>query len=236
MRYVIMFLEVIWKLFMILIFIKLFCTITPQNCIHQIILLSSIISMLIGAIMPIIQKNIHKFIASVTIGHIGFALSIQSLQNSMPLIMTYMSYQSLATFCFLAGILAIPQIHSIRTFEDLRGFSTLSPIFKILILFSLFAICGLPPFGNFYAKLNIFMLLIKNKNYFTLFITLIHSVISIVYIVKRGRFLFNQTKAESTLHQTSYLFETSLIILLTASLVFYNPINQFWMQIFKHIE
>ena len=232
---IILFLEVIWKLFMILIFIKVFRTITPQDCIRQIILLSSIISMLIGASMPIIQKNIHKFIASVTIGHIGFALSIQSLQNSMPIIMTYMSYQSLATFCFLAGILSISQIHSIRTFEDLRGCLTLSPIFKLLILLSLFAICGLPPFGNFYAKLNIFTLLIKNKNYFILFIALIHSVISVIYIVKWGRFLFNQTRIENTLHRSSCLFETSLIIILTASLVFYNSITQFWAQIFKNI-
>ena len=177
--------------------------------------------------MPIIQKDINKFIASVTIGHIGFVLSIQTLQNTAPIMMTYMTYQSLATFCFLASIFAINKTHDIRTFEDLGGLYTTAPIFGFLTIFSLFAICGLPPFGNFYAKMDIFMLLLKNKNYFMLFISLIYSIISVGYLIKWGRFLFVSSRTENNLKKESCLFASSLIILLAVSLIFYNSIFSF---------
>ena len=234
-RITVLFLEVIWKFFMLLIFIKLFYTVSILDRARPIILGASIISMFIGAIMPIIQKDINKFIASVTIGHIGFVLSIQTLQNSAPIMMTYMTYQSLATFCFLASIFAINKTHDIRTFEDLGGLYTTAPIFGFLTIFSLFAICGLPPFGNFYAKMDIFMLLLKNKNYFMLFISLIYSIISVGYLIKWGRLLFVSSRTENNLKKESCLFASSLIILLAVSLIFYNSICQFWGQIFRHI-
>ena len=227
----ILFLEAIWKLFMMFVFLKIISVFANLDCLKSLLITFAIIAMGIGAIMPVLQDNIHKFVASISIGHIGFAISSIYIMQSEPYVMSYMFYNSLAIFSFFAGILFIENYRSVRTFSDLSGIIKTSPIPGFIILASLFAMCGLPPWGNFIAKVNIFKLFLSNGNYFVLTVGILYSVISIVYLIKWGRYLFYPAKMENIDKNKNYIFLVFLFIILVTSIIFYERIFMYFEMI-----
>lgn len=230
---VILFLETIWKLFMIFIFIRVIFVIGNLNCLKIVLATSAVMAMGVGAIMPIFQNNIHKFVASISIGHIGFALSALHIATSYPVVMSYMSYNALAILCFLSGILFIESSHPARDFTDLSGLIKTASIPGLTVLASMFAMCGIPPFGNFMAKINIFKLLLESKENLLLIITVLYSFLSLVYLIKWLRLFFHSTKWESTnptRHKTILVF---LLLTLTISVIFYEQVFIYCRSVFN---
>ena len=220
----ILFLEAIWKLFMMFVFIKVTSVFANSDYLKIVLITFSVIAMGIGAIMPIFQNNIHKFVASISIGHIGFAISSLHIAQSEPAIMAYMSYNSLAIFCFFVAILFIKNYCPIKTFTDLSGIIKNSPILGFTILASMFALCGLPPFGNFVAKVNIFKLLLCSGSYFVLTIGILYSLISIVYLIKWSRYFFYTQNLENAVKNKNHILSVFLFIILTISIIVYEQI------------
>jgi len=228
----ILFLEAIWKLFMMFVLIKLISVFGALNCLKIFLMIFAIIAMGIGAIMPIFQNNIHKFVASISIGHIGFAISSLYITQSEPIIMAYMSYNSLAIFCFFSVILFLENYHPVKTFEDLSGIIKTSPISGVAVVASMFAMCGLPPFGNFIAKINIFKLFLSNRDYLILAFGILYSVISIVYLIKWSRYFFYSSKSININNNTHSILAIFLFVILMITIIFYEPIFIYFNTIF----
>ena len=178
----------------------------------------------IGAIAPMFQDNIHKFVASISIGHIGFVISSFYITQSEPYIMAYMLYNSLAIFCFFTGIFFIKNYCPVKTFADLSGIIKTAPIFGFTIMASMFAMCGLPPFGNFIAKISIFKLFLCNKDYFILIVAILYSLVSTVYLIKWLRYFFYPTRLININNNRCHIFAIFLFITLVISIIFYEPI------------
>ena len=224
----ILFLEAIWKLFLMFVFIRVISVFANTDCLKIILVAFSVIAMGIGAIMPIFQNNIHKFVASISIGHIGFAISSLHIVQSEPAIMEYMSYNSLAIFCLFVAILFIKNYCPIKTFADLSGIIKTSPTLGFTILASMFALCGIPPFGNFIAKVNIFKLLLCGRSYFVLTVAILYSLISVVYLIKWSRYFFYTQNMENVVKNKNYILSIFLFIILTISIIFYEQIFMYF--------
>ena len=220
----ILFLEAIWKLFMMFVFIKVISLFANLDCLKLLLITFASISMGIGAIAPVFQDNIHKFVASISIGHIGFVISSFYITQSEPYIMAYMLYNSLAIFCFFTGIFFIKNYCPVKTFADLSGIIKTAPIFGFTIMASMFAMCGLPPFGNFIAKISIFKLFLCNKDYFILIVAILYSLVSTVYLIKWLRYFFYPTRLININNNRCHIFAIFLFITLVISIIFYEPI------------
>ena len=224
----ILFLEAIWKLFIIFVFIKVISVFATPDCLKILLMIFAIIAMSIGAIMPIFQDNIHKFIASISIGHVGFVVSSLYITQSEPAIMAYMLYNSFAIFCFFTGILFIKNYYPVKNFSDLSGIIKTAPIPGFTIVTSMFAMCGLPPFGNFIAKVNILKLFLCNKDYLTLVVAILYSLISIVYLIKWSRYFFCPSRLVNVNDNRYHIFAKFSFVLLVISIIFYEPIFMYF--------
>ncbi len=231
---VVLLFEAIWKFFMVFIFMKIVYIFMGIHFFKVILKFSAIITMLLGAIMPIFQKGIHRFIASVAVGHVGFIVSVVPIAKAAPAIMTYMGYQSLAVFCFLSGILLLKKYRTVVEFGDLSGIMKAAPTYGALMLFSMCALCGVPPFGNFFAKLNIFTILLESKNYLLLVIASMYSIISIAYVIKWIRFFFKSPGGEQVCVGGKPA-ATVLLFMLPLSTLFYGFILRLFSKIFIFI-
>lgn len=215
---VVMFLDVVWKLFLTFIFFKIFSIFMINKFYDSQLLLEiiAVMSMIFGAIVPIFQNNINKFIATSSIGHLGFIFSVFSIMKSInqsPDIFCYLIYYAISSICFFTGILFINKHQSIKNFSDLSGIINTTPLLGILILLSMFSMIGLPPFGNFLAKLYIFKLLIKSNNYLLLSVSAIYSVLSILYTSKLSRFFFMKTNNRIFIESSKFLYGIPSIVL-----------------------
>ncbi|MDO4975061.1 MAG: proton-conducting transporter membrane subunit [Alphaproteobacteria bacterium] len=235
----VMFLDTVWKLFLTFIFLKIFSIFIINKFYDPQLLFEiiAIISMAFGAIIPIFQNNINKFIATSSIGHLGFIFSVfatmKSLNQSTDM-MCYLVYYSISSICFFIGILFINKHQTIRNFSDLAGIINTTPLIGILILLSIFSMIGIPPFGNFIAKLNIFKLLLQSKSYLLLSISAIYSILAILYTAKLSKFFFTKTNNPIFIESSKIKSIIPILVLISFAL-FYSKVELLFSNIISRM-
>ncbi|MDR1609546.1 MAG: hypothetical protein LBR78_01675 [Holosporales bacterium] len=199
----IMFMDTVWKFFMVFIFAKVFKMLVAGEGGQYGLMLTvfSITSMLIGGIMPIFQENIKRFIAYASVGHIGFVLSVFATASTMQPIaaaLSYLATYSIAAICFFLALMILEKGRRVKCFKDLSGLMARNTTLGFAVLLSMLAMVALPPFANFMAKVNIFKLLIASGNYWLITASIIYSVLSVFYVARSMRYMFmSPTEATS---------------------------------------
>jgi NADH-quinone oxidoreductase subunit N len=193
----IMFLDTIWKFFMIFIFTKVFRILIAGEAdqYRAVLTILSVMSMVIGGIMPLFQENIKKFMACASVGHIGFVLTVFATASTMQPISSVLSYlaaYSIAAICFFLTIILLKRHKPIERFKDLTGLMRNNPTFGFVILSSMLAMVSLPPFANFTAKVDIFKLLIGSGNSLIVAASIVYSVLAVFCVAKCMRHMFMQ--------------------------------------------
>jgi NADH-ubiquinone oxidoreductase chain 2 len=165
------------------------------------IIISSILSLIIGSILGLTQYRIKRLYAYSTISHLGFillGLSINNLESSKAMffyIIQY-SFSNLNAFLILIVIaytlrnyiLNIKNINikdynysPIQLISQLKGYFNINPIIAISLSITLFSFAGLPPLMGFFGKQMILTSSINNGFIFITIIAILTSVISAVY-------------------------------------------------------
>jgi NADH-quinone oxidoreductase subunit N len=184
----VMFFDTFWKLFMVIIFAKVF-KVLEYGQVNAVLEIFAISSMLIGSIMAIFQNNIKRFIAYTSVGHIGFIMTVFIISSQIVHAITYALSYAFASVCFFISLQSLKR--RIETFDDLAGTMNENPITGIGLIISMFAMIGMPPFINFTAKLQILKLQIETQYYTILAISIIYSILCILYATKTMK-VFNK--------------------------------------------
>jgi NADH-quinone oxidoreductase subunit N len=232
----VMFLETVWKFFMVFIFIKVFLVIITGESVHyqSVLAVLATASMLLGGLMPIFQANIKKFLAYASVGHLGFVLTVFAVTNNMlstSMAMTYLTMYCLPTICLFSTLMIIGMKQPITRFKDLVGLIYKSPIMGFGVVLPMFAMIGLPPFPSFLAKLNMIKLLVSSQNYTLLAVSIIYSVLSLFYVTKCTRYLFRRTRSEMNVTIKSNSVILVQLVSMWATLFLYPSIERWFMLI-----
>lgn len=126
---------------------------------QQIVSLVAILSMFIGGIAAIGQRNIKRLMAYSSIAHMGFALmglaagtaaGVQSMLIYMAIYVT----MNIGTFAF---ILSMEKDGTpVADINMLKMYSRQQPLRAMALLFLMFSLAGVPPFLGFFAKFGVF--------------------------------------------------------------------------------
>lgn len=185
----------------------------------NLLLISSLLSLLIGTILGLAQSKIKRLLAYSTISHIGFillALAINSEQSIEALIFYIIQYTITNLNTFLIIILfgyliknsykdLIQSImvedetgteNDINYISELKGQFFLNPVLSITLTICLFSMAGIPPLIGFFSKQFVLYSAIQNGYYFMSIIAIIVSIISASYYLKIIKILF--TEEENT--------------------------------------
>ena len=112
---------------------------------------TAILSLIIGCFGAIRQFEVKRFLAYSSITHIGFLLAGGDINALLIYILTYV----LASLAFFIVMINISTNGSEITYlTDLRFVnSSCSQLDRLLLLFALSSMAGLPPFAGFYGKI-----------------------------------------------------------------------------------
>jgi NADH:ubiquinone oxidoreductase subunit 2 (subunit N) len=113
----------------------------------------------------------------------AWCASTSSLESA-PQLITYIVLYGIAIITFYASILSINKDQKIASISSLKGLVFSAPWSGVTLSLSLFAMIGLPPFGNFVAKLELFKLLMKSGDNLLLTVSLFYAATSILYAAK----------------------------------------------------
>lgn len=177
-----------------------------EDLLKNLLLISSLLSLIIGSIGGLVQLKIKRLLAYSTISHVGFlllALSINSEQSvesfifyivqytitnlNLFLILLAFGYMIYAPYAiFLDGTMKnLPfKKTDIDLISELKGQFIKNPILSLTFAVSLFSMAGIPPLIGFFAKQQVLYSATHNGYYFLSIVAIIVSVISGYYYLK----------------------------------------------------
>jgi NADH-ubiquinone oxidoreductase chain 2 len=187
------------------------------------IIISSMLSLIIGSTLGLTQYRIKRLYAYSTISHIGFILlalsinNIESIQAFFFYIMQY-SISNLNAFIILIAIGSSLYYHvwndnnitrnlkdrnnsPIQLISQLKGYVHVNPYLSISLAITLFSFIGVPPLLGFFAKQMILSAALDNGYVFITLIAIITSVISAVYYLVIIKSIFFDYQSYSLSHR-----------------------------------
>ncbi len=191
------------------------------------LLISSLLSLIIGTIVGLTQFRIKRLFAYSTISHVGFillALSISSIESTQAFIFYLMQYSisNLNAFFILLAIgftlyyyitdnkehrkLLDKNNSPVQLISQLRGFFYINPLLALSFAITIFSFVGIPPLIGFFAKQMVLSAALDNGYVFLSLIAILTSVIGAVYylnIIKEIFFYSPEYKVNPVLQNLS---------------------------------
>lgn len=166
------------------------------------LLLSSLLSLIVGTVVGLTQFRIKRLYAYSTISHLGFillALSIHSIESIQAFIFYLMQYSvsNLNAFILLVTIgfslycyvnenkdyvnLQDKNNSPIQLISQIKGYFYINPVLALSLAITLFSFIGVPPLIGFFAKQMVLSAALDNGYVFMALVAILTSVISAVY-------------------------------------------------------
>lgn len=175
------------------------------------LLISSLLSLIIGSVLGLSQFRIKRLFAYSTISHLGFILlalsinTIESIEGFFFYLMQY-SISNLNAFFILLAIgyslysyindkdeykeLADKNLSPIQLISQLKGYFYINPMLSLSLSITIFSFLGIPPLVGFFAKQMVLSAALDSGFIFLALIAILTSVISAVYYLNIVKQMF----------------------------------------------
>ena len=175
------------------------------------LLVSSLLSLIIGTVVGLTQFRIKRLFAYSTISHVGFillALSINSIESIQAFIFYLMQYSisNLNAFIILISLgfslylyvndskefkeLADKNNSPIQLISQMKGYFYINPVLALSLSITIFSFVGIPPLIGFFAKQMVLSAALDSGYVFLALVAILTSVISAVYYLNIIRQVF----------------------------------------------
>jgi len=175
------------------------------------LLVSSLLSLIIGTVLGLTQFRIKRLFAYSTISHVGFillALSINSIESIQAFIFYLMQYSisNLNAFVILISIgfslyyyinnsdeykeLSDKNNSPIQLISQMKGYFYINPVLALSLSITIFSFVGIPPLIGFFAKQMVLSAALDSGYIFLTLIAILTSVISAVYYLNIIKVIF----------------------------------------------
>jgi NADH-quinone oxidoreductase subunit N len=160
---------------------------------YHFLVLLSIVTMLVGNLFAIRQRNIKRLLAFSSIAQIGFilvGLSGNSQMGSTSVIYFVLVYllSNLGAFGVASLVSSLKDIENIDQF---RGMYLKNPLLAWSLAISLFSLAGIPPTAGFFGKFFLLMAGAGQGNYFLIVTAALNMIISLYYYLKVVQAVFS---------------------------------------------
>jgi len=175
------------------------------------LLVSSLLSLIIGTVVGLTQFRIKRLFAYSTISHVGFillALSINSIESIQAFVFYLMQYSisNLNAFMILISIgfslyyyvnnnkeynqLVDKNNSPIQLISQMKGYFYINPVLALSLAVTIFSFVGIPPLIGFFAKQMVLSAALDNGYIFLTLVAILTSVISAVYYLNIMKQIF----------------------------------------------
>ncbi len=196
--------------------------------------LVSILTMVVGNLFAMRQKNMKRFLAFSSIAQAGFILlgilgTDQKGMTSVVYFVLVYIFSNLGAFGVVAAISAKTGKESM---DDYNGLYLTNPKLSLLMMLSMFSLAGIPPVAGFFGKMFLFMSAASAGYYWLVFIAVLNATISLFYylLVVKAMFINKNEDPIATFQSDVY---TKIGLMLCALGIF---VLGFWSQVYEFIN
>jgi len=160
----------------------------------------ALLTMAVGNIAAIAQRNIKRMLAYSTIGHVGFVLLglIAANADGYAGILTYMTIYLFMTMGVFAIIIMMRRdgVEG-ELIEEYAGMAKKRPGYAFAMAVMLFSLAGIPFMGGFWAKYAVFIAVVEAGHVTLALIALLFSAIGAFYYLRVVKYIyFDDAKSE----------------------------------------
>jgi NADH-ubiquinone oxidoreductase chain 2 len=199
------------------------------------LLISSLLSLLVGTIVGLTQFRIKRLLAYSTISHVGFillALSVSSIESTQAFIFYLIQYSisNLNAFIILITIgfslygyvtknkeyknLIDKNNSPIQLISQLKGYFYINPLLSLSLAITIFSFVGIPPLVGFFAKQMVLSAALDSGYIFISLIAILTSVIGAVYylnVIKEIFFYSSEHELNPILNLSYYNLKSKIL-------------------------
>jgi len=185
----------------------------------------SVLTMTLGNLIAIQQRNVKRLLGYSTIAHAGYLLIALALSTGywgkFSLFFYFLPYMFANIGAFAVAI-AVYLKEGKEDLEDFRGLSRRSPFSALAMVIFLLSLIGIPGTGGFVGKFFIFATAIKGGMGWLAVILLLNSVVSAFYYLKIVREMFIAEEGKERIEEPFTLkFALGICLAFTLLLMFY---------------
>ena len=203
-----------------------------QNLINKFVWILVVLSIVVGNLVALVQKDFKRLIAYSAVAHSGYlGICFLQVQNSEAVI-ALINYLVLYTFLTLISFISIDLLKKENTeeilVEDLEGLAKKSKTLALILTINLLALAGLPPiFFGLFGKAYLLLTAISSGFIGLAIIFILGALVGAYYYLKIIYLIY---KTDDDLKETSSnnleIFQSKMqlmiIALLTLSLIYYS--------------
>ena len=194
------------------VFYIAFETVQPDWTIALIVI--SIITMAVGNILALCQKNIKRMLAYSSIAHAGYML-IGIISGTSEGLASVLNYLFIYAFMNMGAFAIVVLLEAGEEIEDYNGLAKSHPLVAAIMLLFMFSLVGIPPTAGFIAKFNLFMAAVNAGYAWLVLVAVIFSAISAFYYL---RIVMNMYMRERLSEESEIILSPSLGIAIFISL------------------
>jgi NADH-quinone oxidoreductase subunit N len=199
---------------------------------RDVIYVISILTMTLGNLFAMRQRNIKRFLAFSSIAQAGFILL--GIIGQSQLGMTTVVYFVLIYIFSNLGAFGVAAIISNKTgkesIDDYDGLYRTNPKLSLTMMLALFSLAGIPPVSGFFGKFFLFASAAKQGMYILVFIAVLNTIISLYYylLVVKAMFLNRSDRPIAYFKSDAYT-KLSLALCIAGIIIigFASPVYEF---------
>ena len=199
---------------------------------ENMIYVLSILTMTVGNLFAIRQKNIKRFLAFSSIAQAGFILLgiIGSSQLAMASVIYFVLVYIFSNLAAFGVVSVIAQSQNKLNIDDYNGLYLTNPKLSLVMMLSLFSLAGIPPVAGFFGKFFLFTVAAQQGYYILVLIAGINATISLYYYLLLIKAMFiNKSKSPIPFFKSDIHSKIAFVICVIGILVtgFANQIFDF---------
>ncbi len=181
-------------------------------------------TMILGNLVAIPQKNIKRMLAYSSISHAGYILLglVAFTKMGVGSILFYLLLYIFANIGAFAAVMAVSGQSDSNDISDFAGMWKRSPFITGVLLLSLLSLAGIPPAAGFIGKFFLFRSIIQEGYIWLAFLAIAMSVVSIYYYINVIRvMLIGEAASDTAVRVPVHL---KLVMILSAAMTLFMGI------------
>jgi multicomponent Na+:H+ antiporter subunit D len=164
----------------------------------SILMVLSVLTMLVGNIMPLLQTDVKRLLAYSSIGHVGYMLVGLSIGTQLALTGTFLHIFNHALMKGVAFLCAGAILYRLgtRQMDEMAGIGRKMPITAIAFAISLLALLGMPPLNGFVSELTIVTAAFQADAAWLGVMVILNSVLSAAFYLRVLRVLLQPIRSD----------------------------------------
>ncbi len=181
----------------------------------MILVVMAVLTMAIGNLAAIAQRNIKRMLAYSTVGHVGFVMLglIAANADGYAGILVYLSIYLVMTLGVFA-IIILMRREGIQgeLLDDFAGLSKVRPGYALAMAIFLFSLGGIPFLAGFWAKYVVFIAAIEAGHLYLVLYALLFSAVGAFYYIRVVKYIYFDEARVSFVFTESKFMQATVVL------------------------